>query len=91
MADKVDLVITLTPEEREKIDELAHRRGFQASDDYVRALVDFDAAQQGEAALFETDEALGDPTEGFRVGWAQAMRGETLSEEEFWEAVNDDD
>ena len=91
MVDKVDLVISLTPEERERIEELAHRRGFQASDDYLRALVDFDAAQHGESAPFETDEALGDPVEGFREGWAQAMHGETLSEEEFWEAVSDDD
>jgi hypothetical protein len=91
MVDKVDLVIPLTPEEREKFEALAHRRGFRASDDYVRALVEFDAQQHGEAAPFETDEELGDPIEGFRIGWAQAMRGETLSEEEFWEAVNDDD
>ena len=91
MTDKVDLVITLTAQEREKIDELAHRRGFQASDDYVRALVESDAQQHGETDPFETDEELGDSIEGFRIGWAQVMRGETLSEEEFWEAVNDDD
>ncbi len=90
MADKVDLVIPLTLEEREKFEALAHRRGFRASDDYVRALVEFDAQQHGEAAPFETDD-LSDPIESFRIGWAQAMRGETLSEEEFWEAVNDDE
>ena len=41
------------------------------------------------AEVREQIETLGDPIEGFRIGWAQAMRGETLSEEEFWEAVKD--
>lgn len=90
MTDQVDLIIPLTPEEREKFEALAHRRGFRRSDDYVRALVEFDAKQHGEVAPFEADE-LSDPIESFRIGWAQAMRGEVLTEEEFWKAVADDE
>ena len=39
----------------------------------------------------EADEELGDPTESFRIGWAQAMNGEALTEEEFWKAVAEDE
>ncbi|MEO8395530.1 MAG: hypothetical protein ABI700_21225 [Chloroflexota bacterium] len=36
-----------------------------------------------------TDELI-DPTEGFKRGWAQAMCGEVLTEDEFWKAVTED-
>lgn len=39
----------------------------------------------------DEDDELGDPVESFRVGWAQAMRGEVLTEEEFWKAVAEDE
>jgi len=45
----------------------------------------------------EDDDELPDPAESFRIGWGQAMRGETMTEEEFrrrmleYDAQDDED
>lgn len=38
-----------------------------------------------------TKKGLRDPVESFRNSWAQAQRGELLTEEEFWTALHEDD
>lgn len=83
----------LTIEEEEAVKALAQRRGFSELREYVRSLIVADAQQHGEAlslAEGDEDDDLPDPEESFRRGWAQAMRGELLSEEEFWKAVGSD-
>lgn len=79
-----------TPDERKKLEAQARRRGFKTLREYVQALIKQDAEQHGATIETEGDN-LDDPAEGFRVGWAQAMRGEVLTEEEFWKAVADDE
>lgn len=78
-----------TSAEHKRLEAIARRRGFQTAYDYMRALIEVDARQHGESAPFETSAE--DAAEGFRIGWAQAQRGEILTEEEFWKAVADDD
>ena len=84
MAEKI-----FTADERKRFEELAHRRGFKSLRKYVQSLIQQDAEQHGEAV--EADDQLDDPVESFREGWAQAMRGEVLTEEEFWKAVSEDE
>ena len=75
--------------ERKRLEAIARRRGFQTAYDYMRALVESDVQKHGESAPFEPN--TDNPAEGFRIGWAQAQRGDVLTEEEFWKAVADDD
>lgn len=79
-----------TSNERKAVESLARRRGFKSVREYMRALVEFDAERHGDPAPLEDDE-LGDPAESFRIAWGQVMRGELLTEEEFWKAIDDDE
>jgi hypothetical protein len=56
MSDKVSLTIDVTPEERERIEERAHRRGYEAPEDYVRALIESDLEADTDQAYFWTAE-----------------------------------
>ena len=82
-----------TAEEQEEVEALARRRGFSQLREYVRTLVEADAQQHGEPMSFAEDEddQLGDPAESFRRGWAQAMRGEFITLEEFRKSMENDD
>lgn len=56
MTDKVVLTVDVTPEERERIEALARRRGYEALGDYVLALIESDAETHSEAlARLEDD------------------------------------
>ena len=79
-----------TPEERKLYEELAQRRGFNTLREYMHALIELDAEQHDETIKLG-DEKLSDPKENFRRAWGEAMRGELLSEEEFWKAVSEDE
>lgn len=68
-----------TEDEQKRYEAKARRRGFKTLRDYMRSLIERDVEQD--------DDAL----EGFRIAWGQAMRGELLTEEEFWKAVGDDE
>ncbi len=83
------LMIPMTTEEHKRLEELARRRGFNTPDDYVRALVELDAEQHGEAAPFEADES-DDPFESFKRGWDDAMNGHVMSREEFRRRMSED-
>ncbi|MBZ0293567.1 MAG: hypothetical protein K8L99_13450 [Anaerolineae bacterium] len=45
----------VTHEEREKIHQLAQKRGFKITSDYLRHLLIQDAEAQGETLIFELD------------------------------------
>ena len=88
MADK-DYILTET--ENQTLRKLAQRRGYTSPRQYLISLLARDAEQHGEAPPIEEDDELGDPVEGFRQAWGEAMRGELLTEEEFWKAVAEDE
>jgi len=83
--------VLITASERKALEALAKRRGFKTLRSYLLTLIEQDAAQHDEPTPVANDDELGDPVEGFREAWAQAQRGELLTEEEFWKAVAEDD
>jgi chemotaxis methyl-accepting protein methylase len=79
MAEKMQLHLKLdvTEEQRQRIERLAQRHGFDTVDEYVRVLIEQDADEQGEEALFDAytkEELLRD----FRQAWQDAMTGNVL-------------
>jgi hypothetical protein len=82
MMDKVSLVIDLTPEERQRIEDLARQRGYEAPADYLKALVESDA---------EEDEGFDeDPVAAFRQSWHEAMTGQTHPVSTLWDDLDDE-
>lgn len=80
-------LLNLSDHERERLETLAQRRGFQAADDYLKALVDADAAQMGEDLPFDEDEV--DIRAEFKQAWHEAMTGKTMSIEDMWKAIDE--
>ncbi len=87
MAEKVSLTITLTPDERQHIEEAAKARGYNAPGDYLLALVNLDAITAQEELDFDTKEGI---LAGLRESWHQAMTGDTRPISELWDALNDE-
>ncbi|MBA3874613.1 MAG: hypothetical protein ABI970_05065 [Chloroflexota bacterium] len=86
--DYVVLVdLRVKPETRKQIEELAHRRGYDSTDEYVRALIASDANAHGEPVDLDDE---GDPIEDFRQGWKDAMTGKTLPASALWDLGDDD-
>jgi hypothetical protein len=56
MSDKVALTIDVTPEKRQRIEERAHKRGYEALGDYVLALIESDLEDDSDQAYFWTKE-----------------------------------
>jgi hypothetical protein len=83
MAEKVTLTINVTPEERQRIEELAQQRGYAAPGDYLLALVESDA----EEFDFETREGL---VAGLRESFHQAVKGNTRPISELWDELEDE-
>lgn len=81
MTDKVVLTIDLTPEDRQRIEELAQKRGYNAASDYLLALVEADE-------LLANDDDEIDIRAELKEGLRQALEGETVPLESLWE---DDD
>jgi hypothetical protein len=81
MTDKL-----FTSSERKEYEAIARRRGFQSLRDYMRTLIERDA----EAAEAEDDDELLDPEESFRIAWADAMEGRTLTYEELQRRILED-
>ena len=51
-----DLVLHMTPEQRQRIEAMAHKRGYQAPNDYLLALAELDA--QGDLLLRDANNDL---------------------------------
>lgn len=82
-----------TTEERKAVEDLARRRGYSEVREYLRTLIAADATQHGEAMPFVDD--LDDDDEHIREsiqqGYREILRGEALTEEEFWKAAAEDE
>jgi hypothetical protein len=78
--DQIALLI-VSRETHDRIKEIAQHRGFDEPDDYLRALVEADAEEHGESAIFDEVDVLSELKEGLR----QALRGETVPLESLWE------
>ena len=85
MADKNTLVIDLTVEERQRIETLAHKRGYAEPQDYLLALVDSDA--ESDQPIDEKSQLIAD----FRQAWHEAMTGDIHPIEELWDDLEDNE
>ncbi len=74
-----DLVIQVTDEQRQRIEERARQHGFETLTDYLLSLVEEDEP---------TKEELLD---GFREGWAAAMSGDTIPASKLREFIERDE
>ena len=79
MSDKVVLTLALTPEENERIQNLAQQRGYESTEAYLLALVEWDA-----------EDAEEDPEASFRQGWHEVMTGQTYPVSTLWDFLDDD-
>jgi len=80
----VHLGIQITAKQREQIQGLAQRQGYDDLDEYLKALIEADAKIHGEDIALDDDE---DPVEGFREGWRDAMTGNTYPASSLWENI----
>ncbi len=74
-----DLVIQLTDEQRQRIEERAHQHGFETLTDYLLALVEEDEPTKQELL------------NGFRQGWAAAMSGDTIPASKLRDFIESDE
>jgi hypothetical protein len=85
-----DLILHITPEQRQRIEAMAQKRGYQAPDDYLLALAELDA--QGDLMLRDSDDDLTQEQleANFRQGLHEALSGQTNPIDKLWDMVDDD-
>jgi hypothetical protein len=82
MTDKdTVLTISVSREERQQIEKLARRRGYDTPEDYLLALVKSDAEAQGETLPL---------TERFRRSLQDAIAGKTYPISTLWDGIDDE-
>ena len=74
-----DLVIQVTDEQRQRIEEQARLQGFDTPGAYLLSLVE------------EDEPTKEDLLEGFREGWAAAMKGDTIPASQLREFIERDE
>ena len=74
-----DLVIHVTNEQRQRIEERARQHGFASLSDYLLSLVEEDEPTKEEVLA------------GFREGWAAAMNGDTIPASKLREFLDSDE
>lgn len=72
-----------TSREQDEIEAIARRRGFETLRDYMRSLIEQDAAQHGETVTLD-EPSLDEIKAGIKQGLREAMRGEYISLETLW-------
>ena len=85
-----DLVLHITAEQHQRIEAMAHQRGYEALDAYLLALAELDA--QGELVLRDSNDDLTQEQveANFRQGLHEVMTGQTYSIDKLWDMVDDD-
>lgn len=85
-----DLVLHITAEQRQRIEAMAHQRGYDAIDSYLVALAELDA--QGNLVLRDSDDDLTQEQleANFRQGLHEVMTGKTYPIDKLWDMVDDD-
>jgi hypothetical protein len=86
--DQITLNITLTPEEHERVEEKARRRGYNTPDEYVRALIEADVMSADEVDYEDDDETI---LEGIREGLRDALSGNVRPISELWDSLDNEE
>jgi hypothetical protein len=88
MVNKVVLTLEVTPEERQRIEELARQRGYSAPDEYLLALVESDSAARQTEVDLDTKAGI---LVALRESLHQAITGDTRPISELWDALEEDE
>jgi hypothetical protein len=83
MTENVQIIVSVTPEERDRIETLARERGYDDPAAYLRALAEADAEDEDE------DEDSDDIREDIKQGLREAFKGEGIPLAEFWKKLHD--
>jgi hypothetical protein len=85
-----DLVLHVTPEQRQRIENMAHQRGYEAPDAYLLALAELDA--KGDLVLRDSDDDLTQEQleANFRQGLHEVVSGQTYPIDKLWDMVDAD-
>jgi hypothetical protein len=85
-----DLVLHMSAEQRQRIETMAHQRGYEAPDAYLLALAELDA--QGGLVLRDSDDDLTQEQleANFRQGLHEIISGQTYPIDKLWDMVDDD-
>lgn len=77
-------------EEMRRLEVIARKRGYSAPSDYLRALVNADAAGHNEYPLFEDEDDIEDIRESIKQGLREALDGQGVPIDEVWSALDDE-
>lgn len=84
-----DLVLHMTAEQRQRIEDMARQRGYQEPDAYLLALAELDA--QGELILRDSDDLTEEQLKAnFRQGLHEVVSGQTYPIDKLWDMVDAD-
>jgi hypothetical protein len=83
------LVLDISPEELERIQMQAQRRGYDDLPAYIRALIDADTAAEDADEDEDDERSLEDIKAGIKEALREALRGEYVPLESLW--TDDDD
>ena len=79
MSERPTISLPVTPEERDRIEENAKRRGYEDLSDYLRSLLQVDAVTHGDPEPFEDDEPTKEEILAtLRRAMNDALKGNTL-------------
>ena len=77
ISEHVTISIELTPDERDKFEQLARKQGYNALTDYLHHIIMQDLVLEDEEEL--------NPEAAFREGWADIVSGRVHPESALWE------
>ncbi len=83
-----DLILHMTAEQHQRLEAIAHERGYDAPDAYLLALAELDA--QGELVLRDSDDGLTQEQleANFRQGLHEIVSGKTYPVDKLWDMVD---
>lgn len=81
-----DLIIELTPAEREQIEAMVRERGYESARDYVRALIEQDVTDDS----FVDDDDTAEIEAGIKQAWREIKRDDVIPVEQMWKLLDDE-
>jgi hypothetical protein len=82
-------LLSVSDQERARIEALPRQRGFDAPESYLKALIEADAVEHGYEPPFEEDEEV-DIREQFRQGWRDVIEGRVHPIDQLWKELDEE-
>lgn len=84
--------VTVDDADSSIIEAIAREKGYPSVSDYLRALIEADAFVEALREDWQDAERSADDIEaGFRQGWHEIATGHSLSLDELWASLDDDE